>query len=82
MTDINSLVLEGYIEEKSFRDRMVRSTAAASRNRAIGGKIRSLSKDSPSRARIKMLRAQLKVLVDRERQQYGGRAKSQAMSGR
>lgn len=79
MSEINDLVLEEFIAERTFKSQLYRRTAQSQRGRATGGKIRQLSKGSALSQQISRTRAKLNSLLARQRQTYGGRAKAEVM---
>lgn len=76
MSDINELVLENFITERTFKTQMYRRSVQSQKGRATGGKIRQLSKGSSLSQQISKTRAKLNQLLARQRQMYGSRAKA------
>lgn len=81
MTQINKLVLEELIFERTFKTQMYRRTAQSQKARAQAGKIRQLSKGSNLQQQISRQRQKLNLLLDRQRKMYSGRARSAVMRG-
>ncbi len=79
MSNINELVLEEFILERTFKTQIYRQSAQSQRGRATGGKIRQLAKGSALSQQISRERSRLNILLARQRQMYSGRARSAVM---
>lgn len=79
--EINLLVLENLLFERTFKTQMYRRSAQSQKARAQAGKIRQLSRGSNLQQQISITRLKLNKLLDRQRQMYSGRARSAVMRG-
>lgn len=81
MSDINDIIIQKFITEKTFRNKMYKRTAQTARAQAAAGKIRQLARGTALSKQISLHRAKLTKLLDRQRQMYAGRARAAAMRG-
>ncbi len=77
--DINQLIFEEYMIERSFSNKMIRRTAQAQRSQAAAGRVRQLARGSALQQQISRTRKRLNSLLERQRRMYGQRARSLSM---